>query len=179
MEDLLGSAATVASGGLTGIFSFLGGAIARLASTWISMVEKDRERAHELEMTRLNGDLAAKASERQLRELQVVQEGQRYIADVGVMQTGMLTQVEMVKAAGRWIVDLSASVRPVITYMLLSYYLSVKYAQVLLCMHLTGKDAVSALLQVHTPLDTALLCTVMGFWFADRALMRQGQPVSA
>ena len=155
----------------SGIFGSLLGGIFRLAPEAFKLFDRFNERKHELAMFRLQTDLEKMRGDQKLAEI-----GAQHQASI---DTGILTalnsaveqQTAMVKAAGKgWIASLSASVRPVLTYYLLSMYGLFKLAMFMLA----PQDSWDAIVDIYNPEDMALLCGVINYWFLDRSLAKRG-----
>lgn len=72
---------------------------------------------------------------------------------------------------GIWIIDfLNGSVRPVVTYMFLSGYFTVKYAQWQILKSINFSDGWATVIQLWNGEDMAIFSTVLGYWFGQRAL---------
>ena len=159
MFDLLG-------GGILG--SLLGGAF-RLAPEVLKWLDRKNERAHELAM------FAQQCSLEQARGAQKLAEiGAQHQADVdtGVMQalkSAVDQQTEMVRAAGGWAASLSASVRPVVTYLLIGLYILMQAG-----MAVQSVSVAEAARLVMTPDFVALVSGMVNYWFMDRTLAKRG-----
>lgn len=158
LETLIGSA-------LGGLF--------RVGQRIIELREKDKEREHELRMTEVQGRLAAEASERQMREL-----GLR--ADISANEQAALALVEALKeqgataqAAGGTAAFISATVRPIITYLFVLGYLGFKAATFVILRDL-GSLPADMLPRLWGSEDNAILASIVTFWFVDR-VYRRGQ----
>ena len=149
--------------------SLLGGAF-RLGQAVLESREKQRDRDHEHRMSELHGQLAAQADERRFRELGVAAEAQAVALDTQLLVTGLEMQSRDAQAAGGFIAGMSASVRPVLTYLITGLYLSAKGAHIAAAWHTEG--AVAALASSYTETDMAILASILAFYFADRSLRR-------
>lgn len=158
--------------GLETLLGSLLGGVFRFATAWMEAREKQRERDHELSMLRLNGELAERADERRLREIGLEGEIRLSEADLRAMMSANRDQAEMARAGGGLAAFLSATVRPVVTYLLLGIYLCHKGAQVAAAW--ASEGAGYALASAYGDADMALLSGILGFWFVDRALRHGG-----
>lgn len=149
--------------------SLLGGAF-RFAPELLKYLDKKNERQHELAMFDKQCDLEKTRGQIKLDEIGA----QRDMAvDVGVLDAfkgAIDQQTEMTKAAGGWAADLSASVRPVLTYYLLLLYGVYKVALIVLA----PGNSWQAIVSVYGPEDLALLAGVVNFWMLDRTLKSRG-----
>jgi hypothetical protein len=149
--------------------SLLGGAF-RLGQAWLETREKQRDRDHEHRMLALNGELAAKADERRLREIGLEGDYKLSAMDVEALVSGVQAQAAEARAAGGWSAALSATVRPITTYLFVAMYIAWKAAQV--AMAASDQGAVAALAASYSEGDMAFLATILSFYFADRSLRR-------
>jgi len=72
----------------------------------------------------------------------------------------------------RWVDALSTSVRPVITYLLVSMYCTVKVSTFVGSVY-AGAGFGAALLAAWTEADQALLAGILNFWFLSRVWERR------
>lgn len=164
ISDITGAVGTAvagaASGGIIPLVGALLGGFARFGQALLEAREKQRDREHELSMVQLQGTLAASADERKLRETALAGDITLQQADSAAMVAALQAQATSDTAAGGWSAKLSATVRPIVTYALMSLYLAAKAQTVY-----AAGGAVA-----YSPADAALLSTILGFWFADRAI---------
>lgn len=127
-----------------------------------------RRQDHQYEIERLEkqwqievqrADIAARAAEAQakheLDRLATEYRGRAELADIETLTTAMAATSRPSGIA--WVDALNGSVRPVVTYTLLAFYVAYRMR--------SG--------QPYDPnTDGALLGSVLGFWFADRALRK-------
>lgn len=154
------------SGGLLG--SIFGG-LFRLAPEVLKFLDRKNERQHELKMFEQQCQLE------QMRGAQKLQEigAQHAMAvDAGVLDAlkgAIDQQTEMVKAAGGWVASLSASVRPVVTYALVSVYLGLQVG-----MAINSNSVQEAFQLVITPDFVALVSGILNYHFLNRTLEKRG-----
>ena len=154
-----------------GILGSLIGGLFRLGPEVLKWVDKKNERQHELAMFKERCDLEKSQGEQRLKEINANRDA---AVDTGVLSALKSTidqQTEMVKAAGSGkIAALSASVRPVITYFILSMWA---------CMHVflafnSGLPAQETFKLMMTPDFSALVAGTINYWFLDRTLTKRG-----
>jgi len=145
----------ILSGGASAIIGTLLGGAARLAQGWMQMRDRQRDREHELVMSELHGKLAAQAGELRLRETGLAAETMLAQVDMQALTAGVQAQAAEAAAGGRWTAALSSTVRPLVTYGLVTLYAWAK---------------ISGLAPVWGEADMALLGSVLGFWFLDRSM---------
>lgn len=163
MGDLL-------TGGLASLIGGVLGGAFRLGQAFLDAREKQRDRDHELAMLRLNGEQAAAASEQKMREMGLAGDIQLAAAEVQALVDGVRAQANEAMAAGGWAARLSATVRPILTYLLVLLYLGSKASAVAAA--LQAYDPVTALGRAYGPEDTAVLASILSFWFLDRAIRK-------
>lgn len=162
MIELLG-------GGIVG--SLLGG-IFRLAPEVLKFFDKANERKHELAMFQRQCDLEQIRGQQKLAEIGAQRDA---AIDVGVMDAfnaAINQQAEMAKAAGGWSAALSASVRPIVTYLLVGVYLSLQVAMSSYIFSNGGsiKDIFEF---VMTPDFVALVSGILNYHFLNRTLEKR------
>ncbi|MFM7012650.1 MAG: hypothetical protein ACKO0Z_25545 [Betaproteobacteria bacterium] len=163
MLDILG-------GGVLG--SLLGGAF-RLAPELLKYLDRKDERAHELAMFKNQCELEAQRGAQKLSEIGA----QRELAvDTGVLaafKSAIDQQTDMVKAAGGWVASLSASVRPVVTYWIMTLwtFIHVWYAWNAWSNGLPPLEVFKAMMTADF---AALVSGTLNYWFLDRTLTKRG-----
>ena len=123
------------------------------------MFDEWQDRKHEKEMHALNIDAAKVQSELKLTEIEAhadIQEAKSiYKHDQSLKDTG-------------WVGTLRASVRPIISYLLLLLYMSCKAVQLWAFTVIDGGLLVEAAAIIYTEYDQAMLSCVISFWFGAR-----------
>ena len=154
------------SGGLLG--SIFGG-LFRLAPEVLKFLDRKNERQHELSMFDRQCELEA---QRGAQKLQEIGAQHAMAVDAGVLDAlkgAIDQQTEMVKAAGGWVASLSASVRPVVTYALVSVYLGLQVG-----MAINSNSVQEAFQLVITPDFVALVSGILNYHFLNRTLEKRG-----
>lgn len=160
LADILGGAATVATGGL-------GGIVARLVPEVLHLFTASADRKHELAMRQLDIQAAKDGSEARIRETEA--------AGAAVVQAKeMDAYVEAIKAQGQktgiWLADfLNAMVRPHAYYFWAHIYGAVKVCTILVMMQ-GGSGAAQAVLAAWTADDMAMLSGILSFFFLGRVI---------
>lgn len=157
-------------GGLLG--SIFGG-LFRLAPEVLKWLDRKDERKHELAMFQQRCELEKQQGSQRLAEI-----GAQHSADVdtGVItafQAAIKSQTEMAKAAGGWVAGLSASVRPIVTYLLLGIYLALQVAMAASALA-NGGNVEVVFKTVMTPDFCGLVSGVISYWFLSRTLEKRG-----
>lgn len=155
-----------------GIFGSLLGGIFRLAPEVLKFFDKKNERQHELAMFQRQCDLEQIRGQQKLAEIGAQRDA---AIDVGVMDAfnaAINQQAEMAKAAGGWSAALSASVRPIVTYLLVGVYLSLQVAMSSYIFSNGGsiKDIFEF---VMTPDFVALVSGILNYHFLNRTLEKR------
>ena len=163
MMDLL-------TGGLASLLGGVLGGVFRLGQAVLDAREKQRDREHELSMLRLNGEQAAATGELRLREAGLAGAIQLGGAEIQALVEGVKAQASEAVAAGGWAARLSATVRPILTYLLVGAYLAHKLSGVSVAV--AQGFAPEALGRLWTAEDMAILSTILSFWFVDRSIRR-------
>jgi hypothetical protein len=164
MEDIL-------SGGILG--SVFGG-LFRLAPEVLKFFDRKNERQHELKMFEQQCELE---SQRGAQRMQEIGAQHAMAVDQGALDAftaSIQQQAEMVKAAGKgWVASLSASVRPVVTYLLVGVYLGLQLTMATHIM-LTGGSVADVFKFVMTQDFVALVCGILNYHFLNRTLEKRG-----
>lgn len=151
------------------------GGLARLGQHWMELKDKDKERLHEQSMFEKQIALQAQKTEaeRGIRQMDV--DSIKDLKELDAMITAIQDQSAQAVAAGGFILRLSASVRPVVSYWLLFAYTASKCAVLYLALDHGAMPAITfaeAVRAAYTEFDGALLGSVISFWFADRSLRK-------
>lgn len=156
-----------------GVLGGLIGGIFRLAPEVLKFFDKKNERQHELAMFDKQCDLEKVRGQQKLAEIGAARDA---AIDVGVMDAfnaAITQQTEMTKAAGGWAAKLSASVRPVVTYLLVGVYLGLQIAMATNIFINSG--SIEAVFKfVMTPDFMALVSGIVNYHFLNRTLEKRG-----
>jgi len=154
-----------------GIMGTLIGGLFRLAPEVFKFFDKINERKHELDMFKEQAELEKLRGDIKLSEIGA----QRELAvDTGVLaafNSAIVQQTELVKAAGvGWISAMSASVRPIVTYIILGIWAFFHtYTAVT-----SGIGTEATFKLIVTPDFMALVSGTLNYWFLDRTLSKRG-----
>ena len=158
------------------MFELLGivfGGASRLLQFWIETRDGQRERDHEYRMFEKQLELAHKRADIDYDMRQMDVNLARDEKEMDLLSTAIKAQAQEAAAAGGWVAQLSASVRPIISYWLLAIYTTAKAAGLYLVV-LSGVDLVIAVANAYTEFDGALMGAIVAFWLADRSLRKAG-----
>lgn len=166
------------------LLSLIFGGVFRLLPSVMDWLHKGQDNAHELAMVDKQIELAKVQSAQKINEIQAQGEDTRATiaaqADGAVEASWSQALIDAIKGQGgmtgiKWVDALNQSVRPVLTYWhcLLLYTAS---KVVTLTVALQAKTPLAQLAPIlMTDFDHALVGSIMGFWFVDRALRKMGR----
>lgn len=156
------------------MFELLGivfGGFSRLAQHYLDLQDKEKERSHEREMFDKQVTLQTQRieAEKDLRQMDLT--AARDTGELNALVASIQSQAAESTSAGGWVLKLSASVRPVVSYWILLIYSCSKAASLYLALeaHVGLAESVR---MIYTEFDGALLGSILSFWFADRSLRR-------
>jgi len=155
METLLG-----------GIF----GGVLRLAPEALKFFDAKNERKHELSMleaemkfAQVKGELAMKQAEAQMQ-----------VAEISAMTEAIKEQSATANAAGKLVSAISALVRPLVTYIFVLLYVSIKIAAYSLAVA-QGGDWKELLVSSWNDDDMSIMTMLLTFWFTGRIFERNSK----
>lgn len=152
------------------MWEFLLGGVFRLLPELGKLWEGDRLRKHELELLDKQLELDKARAEYKLDEIKVSGEIQLDAKDADVF-------LEAVKAQGQktgieWVDAWNAIIRPLITtWNVIVMYTAYKICSGILIFR-SNLDVVASIKEIWTPTDQAIMLSIIGFWFVDRALRK-------
>ena len=148
------------------------GGVSRLGQHWLELADKQKERDHEARMFDLQVKLQDQRIQADKDMRQMDADSKRDTAELDALMTAMQTQSEEARAAGGWVLKLSASVRPVVSYWLLFIYTCAKGATLYLSLT-SGVALAEAVRAAYTEFDGALLGSIMSYYFINRSLIQK------
>jgi hypothetical protein len=166
---------------IPGIETLLGGALGglfRLGQAFLETREKQRDRDHEFRMMELQGRQAVAAAEARLREVAIDGQFKLEATDVQAIMEATKAQALEASTAGGWAAFLSATVRPVLTYLLALLYIGHKIALIGAALMVSG-DPLPSVVLAFTEADHAILSSILSFWFVDRSLRKGRSPITS
>lgn len=154
------------------LLSLIFGGLLRMAPEVLKYFNAKGDRAHEVEMTRLQLDID---KARATQQLDMAHAQAAIAADAAEMQTlAEALRAQAVPSGIRWIDALSSSVRPVLTYWwCLGLYTSYKAITVAVALQAGTALAQLAPLLV-AEFDRMVIGSIFAFWFVDRSLRKGG-----
>jgi hypothetical protein len=151
------------------------GGASRLVQHWMELRDKDKERAHEAVMYDKQIELADKRFQHDAELRRMDGEQAEAAAEWEALRAAVQAQAQEAMAVGGWVAKLSAGIRPILTIIhAIVIYTLVKVALFWLAFH-NGISWASAIVEIYGPFDKALVGSMVGFWFQDRALRRMGR----
>lgn len=157
---------------LSTFLSFLVGGLPKL----LDFFQSKQDSKHELEMARVQSE----------RELALAAQGfvaQQRIEEIKTDQISMETQaathaallnhdIEIGKGASRWIINLRASVRPVITYIFVLELVAVNAAGFWYAW-MTNVPFADMLAKIFSADEMQILSSIIAFWFGTQAFAKK------
>lgn len=152
------------------LLSMILGIVGRVVPHFVQLWQERREQDHEYRMTDLQLKIDAARAQ---HALDLVHANSAAAVASSEMQAWADAIASQGKPVGVPFVDgLSASVRPVLTYWhCLILYTAAKVAQGVVLWQ-DGHSLAQLVIELHSDFDKSLVGTMIGFWFADRALMK-------
>jgi len=147
------------------LLSLISGAVGLMGSVVPSLVKlwtAKSDQAHELKMIQVQAEAQAKIGAARLEETRLTVEADQ-------MKAIYRHDSQMAKKAAPWTSTLSASVRPVVTYLIVFTWIGLEIA--------AGISVYNSSLGIHGTLEKAfstelqaLLSLIIAFWFGNRSL---------
>lgn len=144
---------------LSGLIGLLGSVIPDLLKIWNDYNDK----RHEIKILEMQMEHARLGHQYRMAEVD---------AEATSRETVALYSTQR-RSGIRWVDALNATVRPFVTYLLLSWYMIYKSSFIYIAY--LDNDTLTiwdVLLRSYTQEDMSLLALVLGFWFGHRALQR-------
>lgn len=152
------------------LLSMVFGVVSRLVPHLFQLWHERKEQDHEYRMTQLQLEVD-KARAEQAIDL-VHANSAAAVASSELQAWGEAIASQGRPSGNRFIDGLSASVRPVMTYWhCLILYTAAKVAHGLLLWQ-DGHSLPQLIIELQTDFDRSLVGTMLGFWFADRSLIK-------
>jgi hypothetical protein len=149
----------------------LGGAF-RLAPELLKWLDRNGERSHELAMQDKALEFEKLRGAQRMGEIGAAADAAWNTGAIEALRDAVHTQGE--KTGVAWADALSSSVRPVITYLLVSMYCTVKVSTFIGSVY-AGAEFGAALLAAWSEADQALLAGILNFWFLSRTMEKAGR----
>jgi len=149
----------------------LGGAF-RLAPELLKWLDRKSERGHELAMQDKALEFEKLRGAQRMSEIGANSDAAWNSGALEALKETIRSQGE--KTGVKWVDALSSSVRPVITYWLMSLYCSAKTAAFVAAIN-AGAGWEMAVLHAWTEADQALWSGILNYWFLSRTLEKAGR----
>lgn len=151
--------------------SFLMGGLPKL----LDFFQDKGDKKHELELARMQME----------RELQMAERGyqaQARIEEIKIEQVAMETQaqersamyahdIEIGKGASQWVINLRASVRPMVTYLFVLLLIIVDIASIWWAWS-TGASFAESIILIFDSDEMQILASIIAFWFGTQAFKK-------
>jgi len=145
------------------------GALARLAPEMLNFFDRKNARKHELALGEQQAELIKLQGHTKLEEVRTAGEVAQAAAAIEALRESIKAQA--LPTGIKWVDALSASVRPVWTYLVLLTWASVKHINVgMSIVQDRPWTEIQALL--WTADDATMLSTLATFWFLDRVIRK-------
>lgn len=152
--------------------SFLMGGLPKL----LDFFQDRSDKSHEMDMARLQ-------MERELKMMEAGFAAQARVEEIRTDQIEMQTQaqersamyqhdIEIGKGASQWIINLRASVRPVVTYLFVLLLIIVDIASIWWAWS-TGMQFTEAIPLVFDADEMQILASIIAFWFGTQAFAKR------
>lgn len=146
------------------------GGLLRLAPEALKFFDAKNERSHELRMLEAEMKFAQVKGEIAMRQT----EAQMQVAEISAMTEAIKEQSATAQAAGKFVSAISALVRPLVTYIFVLLYVSVKIVGYSLAVS-QGGDWKELLLSSWTDDDMSTMTMLLTFWFTGRIFERSSK----
>jgi hypothetical protein len=134
------------------------------------------DKKHELQLAEMQMD-------QQIRMLTMGHKSQEHIEEIRTQQIEIQTagqerlalyqhDIEIGKGASQWIIDLRASVRPVVTYLFVGLLIAVDMASIWWAWS-TGVPFMEAIKEVFDTDEMQILASIIAFWFGTQAFSKK------
>jgi len=152
--------------------SFLMGGLPKL----LDFFQDKSDKKHELHLAEMQMD-------QQIRMLTMGHKSQEHIEEIRTQQIEIQTagqerialyqhDIEIGKGASQWIIDLRASVRPVVTYLFVGLLIAVDIASIWWAWS-TGVPFMEAIREVFDTDEMQILASIIAFWFGTQAFSKK------
>jgi hypothetical protein len=155
------------------LIGILFGGASRLFQHWMDLREKQNERAHELLMYDKQIEMADKRHVHDAELRKMDGENAEAKAEWQAIMAAVEAQAREAAAAGGWVAKVSASIRPFLTIWHAVILYSVVKVALFYLATTGGLNWAQAVLEIYGPFDKAMVGSMVGFWFQDRALRRK------
>jgi hypothetical protein len=163
---------------------FVIGGLFRLFPEILKLWNEKKQRDHEREMFELNLKADELRGKQEMQKLELQGNIQMDVEQVKAIVAASQAQAQSLPRTGYWFLDTlivlaevaSSFVRPALTYWFcILMYGAYKWASYRLLVN-AGAEWDAAVKYLWTETDYSIMLSIIGFWFVDRAIRRQGKP---
>ena len=153
------------------ILSMIVGFVSSLAPDILKLFQDKRDKKHELALLEMQLKQAENSHLYRMDEIGVQAYSQ-------IVQSGHQSQDSMLDKSSKWVVDFTASVRPVVTYLFMASFMGFKAAAFCAALNpaLPWQDAMNysqAMMMVWGDEETAIFGGIIAFWFGSREMLKR------
>jgi hypothetical protein len=153
------------------ILSMLVGFVSSLAPEFIKRWQDASDKKHELALLEMQMKQAETSHSYKMEEIGVA-------AYRDIVVAANESQTQILDKASKWVINMTASVRPTITYLFMISFIGFKFAAFFAAINpsLPWQESLKytqAMMYVWGEEETALFGGICAFWFGDRALTKK------
>lgn len=164
---------------LSTIASFLMGGLPKL----LDFFQDRGDKKHELELSRLQTERELAMAERGFLAQQKIEEirtdqvqidanARMHEANIDERKALLAHDIEIGKGASKWVTNMRASVRPIITYIFVFELVGINVA-IIWWGWSSGLDFKTVIDQAFTPDEMLMLSSIIAFWFGGQAFSKK------
>lgn len=146
------------------------GGLLRIAPEIMKFFDRKNERAHEIAMFDKQLEADRQRGEQAIREGELAQDTARISGGLEALMEGIKAQGQLTGV--RWVDAMNQTVRPLVTYILLSLYVGAKCATMYLA-YQGGVTLPQVLENSYNEADVAMLSGCINFFFLNRIFDKQ------
>lgn len=152
------------------VLTMLIGFVSSLAPDLLKKWQDASDKKHELDVLAMQMKQAESGHLYKMDEIGMQSYGE-------IVQAALADQSKQMERASKWVVDLSASVRPAVTYIFVLAFIGFKICSFIAVVtpSLPWKEALSytdAMLSIWGESETAVLGGILAYWFGDRGMVK-------
>lgn len=153
------------------ILSMIVGFVSSLAPDLMKRWQDKSDKQHELAVLEMQMKQAENAHLYKMDEIGVQAYGQ-------IVQSAHREQSEALEKASKWVVNLTASVRPTLTYLFMISFIGFKMCAFFAVINPSlpwqeGLTYTQAMLAVWGEEETAIFAGIIAYWFGERGLLKR------
>jgi hypothetical protein len=153
------------------ILSMIVGFVSSLAPDLLKLFQDGKDKKHELDLLKFQSQMADASHLARMDEIGID-------AYSKIVTSAHRSQDNMLKNSSKWVVDFSASVRPVVTYLFIIAFIGFKAAAFCAAINPSlpwqePMDYLQAMMFVWGEEETAIFAGIIAYWFGDRSLTKR------